>query len=319
MAKRANQSTPNKKKYPEKQPHRFRASLREIRPTWKKNPDFVIPMMEDMLEKKSKLLFDKAIILEFVQRFMGIHKARIQKVRPEVYETVYAWVFYSRLQTHTDIYNWVRKKKYEQKFWLNDQLQLDYLNKQIKERGENLFVDNPADETHSKRYDILMHLREGEFPDLEKHSLIEVGIAMGEIYFIEFLKSERDALLKALTKTTVKVPVELKTSEDTQLHELIVQIPPQFFESFAQKKHSEDSDNVNDSGSKRIPGPKLYTRKQTSDLMSLSVSTIDNLTKEGTLKCHRIKGTSMKRYKWEDIDNALQVMEMRVNRRFVNN
>ena len=264
MAEKAKQSTHNKKNNPEKQPHYLRAYLRELRPTWKKKPDFVIPMMEDMLKQKAKLLFDKAFILEFVQRFMEIHKARIQKVRPEIYETIYAWVFFNRLQTNADIYNWVRKTKYEQKFWLTDQLQLDYLNRQIRECSENLFVDHPADERHSKRYDIIMQLREGEFPDLEKYSLIEVGIAMGEIEFIEFLKSERDALLKEMTKTTVKVPVELKISEDTQLHELIVQIPPPFFESLGQKHQTEESDNISESGSKRIPEPKLYTREQTS-------------------------------------------------------
>lgn len=195
---------------------------------------------------------------------------------------------------------------------------MDYLNSQIKKCIENLFVDYPADEKHSKRYDIFMQFREGEFPDLEKYSLVKAGIVIGEIEFIEFLKSERYALLKEITKTTVKVPVEPITPENNQLHELIVQIPPQFFDSLAQNQQPEESDTKRTSGSKQFPKPKLYTHEQTSELMNVSISTVDNLTKDGTLKCHRIGNTSMKRYKWEDIDDALEVMEMRLNWRFGN-
>ena len=315
MAKKAKQSTSSKKKKSEKQPHHLRAYLRELRPTWKKNPDFVIPMMEDMLEKKAKFLIDKITILEFVQRFMLIHESRIQKVKPEIYDDVLSWVFLSRLQSHADFYNWVRKKKYEQKFWLTDQFQLDYLNTQIKERTEKLFHPNPADKRESRLHDILLCFKDGEFPDLEKYSLIEVGIVVGDIEFIEYLESERDELLQTMTETTAKVPVEFKMAEESRLHELIVQIPGQFFEKLAQKQTDESNAQISPA-SKRIPEPKLYTREQTSELMNVSISTVDNLTKDGTLKCHRIGNTSMKRYKWEDIDNALEVMEMRVNKRF---
>jgi hypothetical protein len=46
----------------DRSPHRYRSYLNEIRPTWKKNPDIVVPMMEDMIEKKADYLFDKSRI-----------------------------------------------------------------------------------------------------------------------------------------------------------------------------------------------------------------------------------------------------------------
>lgn len=205
-------------------------------------------------------------------------------------------------------------KKNEHKFWLNEQLQLDYLDKEIEERSQKLFVDHPADENRSRHYDILMAFKEGEFPDLEEYTMIEVGIAMADIEFVEYLKSERDKLLATIQKTTLKIPVELKVKDDTQEHQLIVQIPQGFFEQLGQREEIKDPNC--ERAKQTFPDPKLYTREETAKLMNVSIGTIDNLTKEGTLKCHRIGNTRMTRYKWEDIDNALDALEMRLNKRF---
>ena len=316
MPKTKSKPKGRKKQPPGKRPHRFRSYLNEIRPTWKKNPDMVVPMMEDMIEKKARFLFDKVIILEFIQQFMTIHQISIKKIRPEKFETVYSWIFMYRLQTNADIYNWFRKQKYEHKFWLNDQLHLDYLNKEIKDRSEKLFEDHPEDPNRSRHYDILMKFKEGEFPDLDTYTMIEVGTAIADIEFIEFLQSERDKLQGATTKTTIKVPVELKVADSREEHQIVAQIPKSFFEQLGRGQTMESQETTYASDKKVFPEPKLYTREQTAKLMQVSVSTIDNLTKGGTLICHRIHGTNMKRYKWEDIDNALHAIEMRVNKRF---
>jgi hypothetical protein len=215
---------------------------------------------------------------------------------------------------NSDIYNWFSKTKYQHKFWLIPQLYLDYLNREIKTRSETLFVDHPADEKRSWQYDILMKFKEGEFPDLEEYTMIEVSIAMADIEFIEYLKSEWEKLVGSVQKTTVKVPVEVKAKDNIQEYQLIVRVPQGFFEQLGQTKESKNPEN--ESAKKAFPEPKLYTRGETAKLMNVSIGTIDNLTKDGILKCHRIKGTAMKRYKQEDIDNALDILEMRLNKRF---
>ena len=239
MSKTKTKPGGRKKQPPGKHPHRFRSYLNEIRPTWKKNPDMVVPMMEDMIENKARFLFDKVIILEFIQRFMAIHQSSIKKIRPEKFETVFEWIFMYRLQTNADIYNWIRKQKYEHKFWLNDQLHLDYLNKEIMVRSEKLFENHPADPKRSRHYDILMKFKEGEFPDLDAYTMIEVGSAIADFEFIEFLKSERDKLQGTTTKTISKVPVELKVADDTGEQQIVAQIPKSFFEQLGRGQTME--------------------------------------------------------------------------------
>jgi excisionase family DNA binding protein len=182
--------------------------------------------------------------------------------------------------------------------------------------AKKLFVDDPVDPKLSRHYDILMKFKEGEFPNLDKYTMIEVGTAIADFEFIDFLKSERDKLQGTTTKTVAKVPVELKVADATGEHHIIAQIPTSFFEQLGRGQTAESQETAYASDKKAFPEPKLYTREQAAEVMQVSKGTIDNLTKDGTLKCHLIQGTKLKRYKWEDIDNALHAIEMRLNKRF---
>lgn len=48
----------------------------------------------------------------------------------------------------------------------------------------------------------------------------------------------------------------------------------------------------------------LYTRKEVAKLLDISLNTLNEWTKDGTIKAHRI-GTRV-RYKEEDVQNALK-------------
>ncbi len=299
-----------------KRPHQFRSYLNEIRPIWKNTPDKVIPMMEDMIIKKARYLFDRIILLDYIQRFLEIHEYKIRKVKSAKFDEVYNWVFLYKLDTNAEIYNWLRMQKYIHKFWLNDELQLEYLRKEIKERSGKLRVNHPSDEKRSRLYEIYSLLIDGEFPDLEKYDLIEISIIIAEITFIDFLKQEEQQFSARQHPKTFIVPVELTTPSKTGEHSLQVKIPQGFFEKIQKEILHKELENLELPKNRNVPEPKFYTRQETAKIMNVSLNTVDKLTKEGTLKCHRIKGTSMKRYKWEDIDNALDVMEMRLNKRF---
>ena len=217
---------------------------------------------------------------------------------------------------NTLINNGFKFLRVARKFWLIDQLHLESLRKEIENISHNLKVNYPSDERKSRLYEIYGLLKEGEFPDLSKYDLVEGAIVIADLTFIEFLKSEQQRLLAEQIYTTVKVPVELTTSTDQQEYSLLVKIPPAFFEKIHKDALQNELQKVELPKTPRVTEPKLYTRKETAKIMNASVNTIDNLTKEGILKCHRIGNTSMKRYKWEDIENALEVVDMRMNRRF---
>lgn len=276
----------------------------------------VIPMMEDMIKKKADYLFERSTILEFVQRFLEIHQEKIMQVNPGTFDEVYGWLFLYNLETNTEIYNWIRMQKYKHKFWLNDELHLEYLRKEIADRSHKIQVSPGVDDKESELFEIYGLLKQGEFPDIEKYGLRNISIVMADLLFIDFLKEEQQRLLAANYPKTLMVPVELTTPSKTGEYSLQIKVPPEFFKDIQKEILHQELEKIELPKTNKIPEPKLYTREETAKLMNVSIGTIDNLTKDGTLKCHRIKGTAMKRYKWEDIDNALDALEMHLNKRF---
>ncbi len=49
----------------------------------------------------------------------------------------------------------------------------------------------------------------------------------------------------------------------------------------------------------------LLTRDQASDYLKISKPTLDKATKEGSIVCYRLEGSSRKLYKLSDLNNCL--------------
>jgi len=58
-----------------------------------------------------------------------------------------------------------------------------------------------------------------------------------------------------------------------------------------------------------IPTDELLTRKQAAIVLKVSLPTLNELTKSGSLKAYRIPGTNRPRYKTSDVNNALLVIK----------
>ncbi len=59
-------------------------------------------------------------------------------------------------------------QKYRHKFWLNDQLHLEYLRKEIEDRSQILKVNHPSDERRSRLHEIYGLLKEGGVSGLKQ-------------------------------------------------------------------------------------------------------------------------------------------------------
>lgn len=57
-----------------------------------------------------------------------------------------------------------------------------------------------------------------------------------------------------------------------------------------------------------ITTDEWLTRQQTADLLKISLPTLNELTKAGTVKGYRIPGTNRLRYKSSDVNNALTLI-----------
>ncbi len=294
--------------------HPYSSYLKEIRPTWKKNPEFVKNMITDMVEKKANLL-ERPFLMEFIERFMGIHQEHISKIRPELFEEVKIWVTRQRIQYIVSVFLWLRKREYENKYWVNKEYHLAFLEYQIELTTRALRYNNGRSKFQKFKTELLKQLQNGDYPDSTKNEPFWTGKVLGQIQYIKFLKAEKKNLLQTETFTTVKVPIELKKNQETHEDYLHVQIPPDFFKTIQQEAIRKELKSFNFPQLPTSHEPKLYTRKETAEIMQVSLPTLDELTKRGTIICHRIGDTSMKRYKWNDIQSALVKIETEFRRR----
>ena len=162
---------------------------------------------------------------------------------------------------------------------------------------------------------IMKQLRKGNYPDNSKYDSFWIGRVLALIQYVEFLKAEKRKLLNVDSITTVKVSVELKRDQKTHSELLTVNIPSGFFKFIQLDLIKEELKSYKIPFPDAPPVPKLYTRVETSDIMQISLPTLDEMTKQGKIKCHRIGDTNMKRYQWKDIQAALVEIESRYNGR----
>ena len=57
------------------------------------------------------------------------------------------------------------------------------------------------------------------------------------------------------------------------------------------------------------PKDELLTRKQVALLLKVSLPTLNELTKDGTLEAYRVKGSNRLRYKASVVNNALAIIK----------
>jgi hypothetical protein len=301
---------PTKTKAIKKRVHPYSSLLKEVRSAWKKNPDVVKNMIQDMIEKKGMLL-EHPFLMEFVERFLGIHKVQVQKVNYDLWHDILQWAIRQKIQYIVDVSSWFRIQFYQDKYWATPELHLNYLDQRIavNERSLNMKIGN--DDFQVFKVQMIKQLRKGVYPDTSKHDPFWIGRTLALIQHIEFLKAEKRKLLNVDSVTTVKVPVELKRDQQTHSELLNVSIPSGFFKFIQQDLIKEELKSYKVPLPDDHTTPKLYTRAETSEIMQISLPTLDDMTKQGKIKCHRIGDTNMKRYKWKDIQEALVEIESR--------
>ncbi len=300
--------SPKKTKTKRKHVNRYASYLKEIRPAWKKNPELVKNMITDMVEKKGNIL-DRPFLMEFIERFMEIHRESISKIRPEFFEEMKIWATRQKIQYFITVFLWLRKRDYENKYWINKEYHLAYLENQIALTTRTLRYNNGKSKFQEFKVKMIKQLQQGNYPNSTKEDPFWTSKVLGILQLVEFLKTEKKKLLQTETFTTVKVPIELKKNEELHEDYLHVQIPKEFFSSIHQEAIRKELKLINIPQPPPSHEPKLYTRKETSEIMQVSLPTLDELTKRETIKCYRIGETGMKRYKWNDIQAALVKIE----------
>lgn len=303
-------SRKKEKKTNKRRTHPYASLLKEVRAAWNKNPKVVKNMLRDMVEKRSMLL-DRPFLMEFVERFLRRYKGKISDDNYELWQEVLQWTIRQRVQYLVDVYNWFRIQDYHDKYWATQELKLNFLNKRIEAFSRSLTIKVGKGSYQQTKVEMIKLLQKGTYPDSKKYDPYHIGRLLAVLQYLEFLKSEKRKLVTPQAGTAIEVPLELKKDQETTIGQFVVTIPSGLYEYFKQ------GEALGAEMSSESPAPeedarrKLYTRSEAAELMQISLPTLDQMTKQGEIKCHRIKGKNMKRYKWEDIQQALVEIEAR--------
>jgi hypothetical protein len=308
-------SKPTTKTVKVKHTHPYNHYLKEIRPTWKKRPEYIKNMITDMVEKKGGYLIERADLMEFIERFMDIHKEKIMKIRPELFDEIRSWVTRQKINYISTTFLWFRKVIYEHKYWINKDYHLAFLDREIELISRVLKYNNQNDVEQQLKAEILKQFQNGDYPDTEKYDPYIIGKVMALIQYLELLNVEKKKLLQTDNFTTAKVPVEFKNNKETNTTYLQVQIPPDFFAIIQKDLIHEELKSYEFQAPQPVPDPKLYTPDETAEIMQITTDTLRERTNQGIIKGYRIGGTRRKRYRWEDIQNALVEIETGFSRR----
>lgn len=296
-----------------KRSHPYSHYLKELRPVWKKSPEQVRPMIKDMVEKKDKLFF-RPDLMEFVERFLNLHNEKIKSGRLYEFSELGLWVTRQKIQYITEARLILMKLDYDHKYWINKEFQLAYIDQKIKSITRLYQKKNDKGKYQSSKVKILNQLKQGKFPDTLKYDPYWIGKVMSLIQFVDFLKNEKGNLLQTNSFTVAKVHFEINNDNENSDNNIQVQIPPNIFKSINKESTEKQPSSFELQQSQIVSEPKFYTRSEVCEMMQISLPTLDDLTKKGAINCYRIGDTSIKRYRWEDIQAALEKIETRILR-----
>ncbi len=286
--------------------HPYTRFLNEIKQIWKNNPENVKQRLAYMVEKKGNLL-ERPFLMEFIERFLGINKTKISTIRPELFEEVFGWVMRHRINYFVDVGMFFRIKEYQNRYWVNRSFQLEFIERELEIIRRTLTFNNGIVPFQEFKVNMVAKLKYGEFPDTRKYNPFWIGKVLILIKYSDFLKKEREKLQIREDFSTLKVPLELDFDNQKHKYFISIRIPSEILSIFdkSEKERSNEQIVSEDSINPPITYSKLLTRKETSEIMQVSLPTIDNMTKQGKLKCYRIGNTNLKRYKMEDINDLL--------------
>ncbi|MCD4664286.1 MAG: helix-turn-helix domain-containing protein [Bacteroidales bacterium] len=296
----------------------------EILKNWDLSEGKLLTLLDKQFDKLPGSYYEKSIVLRFFLRYIEFNKHYFEKSDGLVitdedgelistdktpsyddkFRQVWEWLI------EKNIYTW---KKFvlalliaglEIKDWIDQEYEINFMQQNIKEIEDQLENESPSDD--NSFYEINQEFKSGNYPDVfttdpDKISQVEAMIAFRR-YLIDVISDKQTSQ----EKDQLSIQGEIKGENDS-MGNLTVTIPlKQIKQSLkeALKKESKETQFPS-----QDEGINLYTRKETADMLGVSLQTLNEWNKKGIIQKHRI-GDKPVRYKKEDIEKAIKKIEV---------
>lgn len=191
------------------------------------------------------------------------------------------------------------KAETQLKEWIDEEYEINFYQHGIKEIEDQL--ENESTSGDDSYFVINQQFKKGSYPNVFTTNPDKISEVEAMIAFRKYLKERIADKLPPIQTNQITIQGEINTDKDTAGN-LIITLPLKQIEQSIK-------DELKDEPPKATPNTptqeiRLYTRKETADMLGVSLQTLNEWSKKGVLKKHRI-GNKQVRYRKEDIEKAL--------------
>ena len=188
--------------------------------------------------------------------------------------------------------------------WIDQEYEIKYLQTQIK------IIEDEFETESTERKNVLFKINQqyimGKYPDVFTENPDIISYVEASIGFRKFLKARLAKLLPSSKQEQFSIQGVIKGEKD-YLGNLTITIPMKQIEQSLKQSLEKDLKVATVSGTNNEL--RYYTRKQTAEILSVSLDTLNEWVNKGYIKKYRIGGKQV-RFKQEDIEKALKKVEV---------
>ena len=301
----------------------------EVQKNWDLPVDKLINKLDKQYEKLNEPVYDLSLGTQLILRYFNIYKYRFEATDgifqvdengknipvsetpsyDHKYKTVWEWAIKKYISTWKEFLFGILILGLELKEWVNQEYEINYLQQLIKDienqlenkdtSGDNIFF---RIKTENAIFKINNLFKQGIYPDVFTTDPDMISMVEAMIAIRRYLKEQ--VTIKQPSNLTEQVVIQgdIKGKKDN-LGNLTVTLPlKEIKESLIEEVKKETI---------RIPLPnqdkkdKLYTRKETAEMMGVSTVTLDKWVKQGIITAYRV-GNKQIRFRIEDIKKAIK-------------
>jgi excisionase family DNA binding protein len=291
----------------------------EIKKNWELSNDKLIALLDKQLNKHPGGLFEKSGILGFFLRYVEINKHHFVNQKAIVplteddsstntdyspgydykFTQVWEWIIKQRISFWKEFFLVILKAETQLKEWIDEEYEINFYQHAIKEIEDQL--ENESTSGDDSYFVINQQFKKGNYPNVFTTNPDKISEVEAMIAFRKYLKERIADKLPPIQTNQITIQGEINTDKDA-VGNLIITLPlKQIAQSIKDELKDEPPKATPNAPTNEI---KLFTRKKTADILGVSLQTLNEWSKKGVLKKHRI-GNKQVRYRKEDIEKAL--------------
>ena len=293
----------------------------KVKKGWELRDDKFEALLNEQYAKINRSAFDDISLFDFLIRFCSIYKPLFSTqlaiypsdnepsdpfhdvpLKPDGrYTFLWSWLIRKKIETIVEFQFAITIASFEMKTWIDESLKTDYIKRELDRMDAILYQKNNEDKEFADVEAIRKSFEGGEYPDIFHTDIDSIGLVILIYKYKRYLRDQ----LKIETNTEDKITIQGKISgESDSTGNIVITVP---LEKITQSikdqitlqqppvvKETSNSENI-----------KLYTSQQVSKMLNVSLKTLIEWRKNGTITACRI-GNKQIRFTEQAVSEAIK-------------